>query len=367
MSFKDAVSGGAIICAALLSGCALVPGLRVDASGSHPDAHPAYEVIEVTPKVILEQGLAFANAKSDLEGLPIAHPADRPAEYVIGPGDVLQIIVWDHMELTNPFGAVTRDPISAGQLVAADGTIFFPYAGVLQIGGKTVQQVRQELADKLRTVVTSPQVDVRVAAYRANRVQVTGEVKTPGLVTLDDTVKGVLEAINERGGLSTTASRRQALLIRDRKSYSIDLADLLSGDRPAVNPSLKAGDIVHVPDTGNDQVFVLGEAARQGAVVMGQQQLTLTEALTKSGGLDKLSASDSGVLIFRRPASVEHAAQIFALDMSTPQGLLLAGEFNLERRDVVYVKATKFAQYNLIINQLLPTITAVYQIDALTN
>src|SRR3546814_11978435 len=62
-------------------------------------------------------------------GLQAADPAKAPAEYRIGPGDVLQIVVWDHMELTNPFGAVTRDPVSAGQLVAADGTVFFPYAG----------------------------------------------------------------------------------------------------------------------------------------------------------------------------------------------------------------------------------------------
>src|SRR3546814_18456002 len=102
------------------------------------------------------------------------------------------------MELTNPFGAVTRDPVSAGQLVAADGTVFFPYAGIVQVGGKTVQQVRNMLIDGLRSVVNRPQVDVRVAAFRADSVQVPGEVKKPGVVTIDDTDKGVLEEIDRK-------------------------------------------------------------------------------------------------------------------------------------------------------------------------
>src|SRR3546814_5454401 len=114
--------------------------------------------------------------------------------------------------------------------------LFFPYAGIVQVGGKTVQQVRNMLIDGLRSVVNRPQVDVRVAAFRADRVQVTGEVKNPGVVTIDDTVKGVLEAINERGGLNETASRRTALLIRGGQSYSIDMAGLLSGESQAMRP-----------------------------------------------------------------------------------------------------------------------------------
>lgn len=349
-----------------LCGCALVPGLRVGAGSSQPNGEIPYEVVNVTPQLIAAQKHADLTATPAPDALTAANPSQPPADYLIGPGDVLQIVVWDHMELTNPFGAVTRDPVTAGQLVAADGTVFFPYAGTIQAGGKTIQQVRSELTDRLRAVVTKPQVDLRVVAFRSGRIQVTGEVAQPGLVTLDDTTKGVLEAINERGGLNPAASRRDALLIRDGKSYTVDLAGLLSGARPAINPVIKPGDVIHVPDTSNDQVFVLGEVAKQGAVIMGQQQMTLIEALTKTGGLDQLSANDSGVLVFRKSAVPDKAAEVFTLDLSDPAGLLLASEFDLDARDVVYVKATKFAQYNLIIRELLPTVTTVFQIDRLT-
>jgi polysaccharide export outer membrane protein len=104
-------------------------------------------------------------------------------------------------------------------------------------------------------------------------------------------------------------------------------------------------------------------------VVIQQEFMSLTEALTATEGLDQLTANDSGVLVFRRAAGAarEQMPTVFRLDLSEPQGLLLAGEFELEPRDVVYVKATAFAQYNAIINQLLPTISALFQLDVLTD
>lgn len=351
-----------LIAATLLSLTACVPGLRVSAGSSQPTASTPYSVFNITPSIIANQQPVAPPPSEDLAPLDL----HNPIEYIVGPGDVLQIIVWDHLELTNPFGSTTRDPVSGGQLVAADGTVTFPYVGNFKASGLTVQQIQELLARGLSTVVNKPQVSVRIAAFRSSRIQVTGEVKNPGVVTLDDTPKGAIEAINERGGLNPTASRRKALLIRDGKSYEIDLAGLLSSGAPAINPQLNAGDTVHVPDTNNDQVFVLGELNKQGPLVMGQQRMSLTEALTKSGGMDSLRAEDSGVLVFRRPQSPQDTALIYALDMSTPQGVLLAGEFNLQPRDVVYVKATAFAQYNLVVSQMLPTITAVFQIDRLT-
>lgn len=342
-----------------ISGCA--PGLRVHVPSAGSSTPPAYEVLEITPELVANQ-----HVETPLPEELVPVNLLKPDQYLVGPGDILQIVVWDHLELTNPFGATSRDPVSAGQLVAADGSLYFPYVGIFKASGMTMQEIREYITRQLATVVNKPQVDVRVASFRSSRIQVTGEVKNPGVVTLDDTPKGAIEAINERGGLNPTASRRTATLIRQGKSYEVDLAGLLSGNSPAINPQLNAGDIVHVPDTNNDQVFVLGELNKQAPVVMGQQRMSLTEALTRSGGMDRLTANDSGVLVFRRAPALQTPALIYALDMSTPRGMLLAGEFNLQPRDVIYVKATAFAQYNSIINQLLPTISTIFQIDRLT-
>lgn len=325
-----------------------------------------YRVVEVSG-----QSLAQIRQETDTIWPPLPPdfqqitPDQVPPEYRIGPGDVVLVVVWDHPELSTPLGDRT-DVANAGRLVSADGTMFYPYVGEFKVAGMTVVELRDFLAGQLARVITRPQVDARVVAFRSQRVQVTGDVQTPGTVTLDDTPKGVLEAINERGGLAATASRRRVLLTRGGVSYPLDLAGMLSGDRPVSNPRLIAGDIVHVPDSSNDLVFVLGETTEQKQIVLQQGKTTLTEALAQAGGLDKLRANDSGVLVFRRPFAVGRLPTIYTLDLDNPLGLMLAGEMVLHPRDVVYVKATGFAKYNSVIGQLLPTISAVFQIDRLT-
>lgn len=374
-----------VLATVFLSGCSVLPGLNISekswglsseyeiVSDGEPDTYrvmrsdeaAGYRVVPITPDTLNE--LQTGSSPSVIaEQLGSVTPAVVPPEYQIGPGDVIYVTVWDHPELTNPAGPLNSQPELAGRLVSADGAMFYPYVGEFLAEGKTTAELRAYISEKLSRVIAAPQVDVRVLSFRAKRVQVTGEVTSPGLVTLNDTPKGVLEAISERGGLAQEASRRRVTLIRDGRSYSINLAGLTSGDRPAANPVLQPGDILHVPDRSNDQVFVLGEVTEQRPVFMSQQAMTLTEALTNAGGLDKLRSNDGGILVFRQPLRDGELPTIFTLDMSQPVGLLLAGEFELQPRDVVYVKATDFAKYNSVIGQILPTITAIYQLDRLT-
>jgi polysaccharide export outer membrane protein len=347
-----------------LSGCTITPGLHVNEG--RPAEREGYRVVALTAEVVAQQ-VRSRPAVEELSALTAVSSLEASQDYRIGPGDVLTVIVWDHPELTNPTGEF-RDPVSSGRLVTPDGYMFYPHAGTVLVAGKTVNEVRNHLTERLSKVIQSPQVDVRVAAFRAQRIQVTGEVKQPGIVALDDTSKGVLEAIGERGGLTTEASRRVVILQRGGQTYRLDLAGLLSGTRPVINPVILPGDVIHVPDAGTDRVFVMGEVKASAPVTMLQNGLTLTEALTSVGGLDRVSARDSGVLVFRRGKEVaDSVPTIFVLDMGKPEGMLLANEFELAPRDVVYVKATAFAKYNAVINQLLPTISAVFQIDRLTS
>ncbi|MGH8456163.1 MAG: polysaccharide biosynthesis/export family protein [Stenotrophobium sp.] len=347
-----------------LAGCTILPGLNVKVPDQAPSDAP-YTVVPITATVIESQQAGAADkasAANPVAALPAMRPDQHPDEYKIGPGDILSIIVWDHPELTNATGEF-RDPVSSGRLVAADGTMFYPYVGVFSAAGKTVGELRQFLISKLSRVIQSPQVDIRVVAFRSQRVQVSGEVKTPGLVTIDDTSKGVIEAINERGGLTPEASRREVFLERGGHTYTVNMGGLLSGKGYAFNPLILPGDIISVPDASYDQVFVLGAVDKQSPMPIRQSGMSITEALAQAGGLDKLAANDSGVLVFRRPSGAakdDNKATVFTLDMSRPAGMILAGEFQLQPRDVVYVKATDFAQYNAVINQLLPTVSAVF-------
>lgn len=373
----------AIVVAAALSGCTAIPGLHVSVGdvdtvntrkiseyeeirelGPNSGAIAALRIVTLTPQVILDS----AQQRLAMSVPQIPAPADEhaKAEYRIGPGDVVNVIVWEHPELTNPTGEF-RDPISAGRLIDTAGLMYYPYVGSFKAAGMTVGELRDFIAQRLGAVISKPQVDARVVAFRSRRVQVSGEVRQPGLVSLDDTEKGIVDAIGERGGLTDNASRRRLELNRGGLRYTLSLAALLSGSSDqALNPSLLPGDLLHVPDRSDDQVFVLGEVNKEGPVYLQQQRTTLTEVLANSGGLNRTSSNDAGVLVFRRPSS-DRVATVYRASLANAVGLLMAGEFALEPRDVVYVSSTSFSNYNSVINQLLPTISAIFQIDALVN
>lgn len=363
------------------TGCTIMPGLHVS-EGPQLNGYEAKPEADGNGVLVTDKSSGFSYRLVDISAKNIASlvqqqaqvqlptqlgsvtPGAVPDEYVLGPGDILSVIVWEHPELTNATGNLS-DPISSGRLISNTGMLFYPYVGEFKIAGMTVAQARAYLTKGLSVVIKSPQVDLRVVSYRSKRVEVTGAVNSPGSVTLDDTAKGVLDAISERGGISSIASRRRVELIRGGKTFELDINQLVSGHSPILNPPLKPGDIINIPDQSSDQVFVLGSVGEQGAVYLQQTGSTLTEALAQAKGLDSLRADDSGVLIFRHGEPGTKEPVVFALDMSTPVGLLLAGEFPLQARDVIYVKATDFAKYNAVISQLLPTITAVYQLDRL--
>ncbi|HSW11317.1 MAG TPA: polysaccharide biosynthesis/export family protein [Solimonas sp.] len=351
-----------------------VPPLPTEVSADPAAANAAearqrqYEVVKVTPAVVaslVDKEDRFRSA--NLRSLPSVTPGDVPPEYRIGPGDILFVTVWEHPELTQPFNSNQRKPELDGRVVAADGSVYYPYIGRFHVAGMTCPEAAAYIAKHLHRAVIDPKVDVSVMYYRAKRVQVTGEVKTPGTITLDDTPKGIIQAIDASGGLTETASRRRAVLVRDRTAYRIDLVGLLSGEAPSGNPVLMPGDEIHIPHRGEDKVYVLGEVNEQQPVMMQQPSMPLIEALASSGGMQRLRANDSGVLVFRlNDPAADVVASIYALDMSTPEGMLLASEFPLEARDIVYVKATAFAQYNSIIEQILPSVQTAYMLHRIT-
>ena len=83
-------------------------------------------------------------------------------EYRIGPLDMVQVVVWEHPELTSPMGQYQP----AGQKVTTDGKLFYPYAGELQAAGLTAQELRTEITKRLSDkILNDPQVDVRVTGY----------------------------------------------------------------------------------------------------------------------------------------------------------------------------------------------------------
>ena len=364
--------------ALLLSGCTILPGLNVNpaSDADQRQASLPYTLLQITPSVIAElEERAAERARLPLEGglQPVEQVRNQGYNYRVGPGDVLNVVVWEHPELTNP-GNELRDTQSAGRLVMPDGVMFYPYVGSFQAAGMTLAEIRDYIAENLQRVIRTPQVDVRILEYRSQRVFVTGEVQQPGVSVIDDTPRGILDLINEHGGLTERASQRIAVLSRNEEAHLVNLHALHARGNTQFNVAVQAGDVLHIPDNSSDKVFVLGEVEQQGAVPIDRHYMSLTEAIAGAQGMDVLSADDASIFVFRsgvqpgvsRLCDCEpEEALVFGLDLSRADGILLAERFELQPRDVVYVSSTDFARYNRVVNQILPTVSTLFQLDRL--
>jgi polysaccharide biosynthesis/export protein len=297
-----------------------------------------------------------------IKGVPLPEPY---SQYRVGPRDILNITVWDHPELTIPAGQF-RSAEAAGSVVGEDGTFFYPYAGIVQAAGRTVEEIREELTRKLSKYIELVQLDVRVASYRSQRVYVVGEVMQAGIQLVRDIPLTVLEAINNAGGVKPVADLRNVTLTRDDKTYSINLLSLYEGGDIKQNVLLKHGDILNIPDSSLNKVFVLGETgfatggvsgtglSMSRSLIMNKARLTLTEALSDVGGVNQTTSDAARIFVFR---GVLGKSEIFHLDAKSPDALLLADRFPLQPRDVVFVDRAEGIRWNQIIAQIQPTIT----------
>jgi polysaccharide biosynthesis/export protein len=281
--------------------------------------------------------------------------------YRVGPGDVLSVIVFDNPGLTLPAGP-QRSAADSGFQVSADGSINYPYIGRVVARGQTVEQIRGDISQRLRNFITDPQVEVRVAAYNSQAVVVAGEVGAPNRLALTAVPMTLIEAINAAGGFRDSADPRLVAVQRGGQMYHVDVQGFLAAGLVQNNPVLRNGDVVHVPRRRAEEAYLLGEVGRQSAIDLSREPITLTQAITRSGGLQPARADARGVLVFRR-----HGEQIrvFQLDTSNPAGLLLGTRFVLEPSDVVYILRSPLQRWNDTIARLLPSVQAIQAADAL--
>jgi polysaccharide biosynthesis/export protein len=285
----------------------------------------------------------------------------KPQPYAVGPGDVLQITVWDHPELAAALGAQppadarTYDP-PPGFVVDDNGNLSFPYAGQLPVDGLSVEHIQSRLAERLSKSFNDPQVTVRVASYRSKQIYVDGDVHTPGAQFLNDVPVTLYDAISHAGGFESTADQSRIALVRDGRTYRIDLTQLLGQGGDPGRLYLQRGDFVRVAGREDNGVFVIGEVSKPvKALPLRNGRLTLSEALSQAGSFN-LATSNTAQLYVVRGRGKD--AEVFHLDASSPVSMVLANQFDLEPQDVVYVDAGGLVRFNRVLSLLLPAIDA---------
>ncbi|MCE8025752.1 MULTISPECIES: polysaccharide export protein [Halomonadaceae] len=354
-----------LACVGLLAGCAYAPGGHIHSRAESAPLDDLVEIRPITPGLLRAQQPAPSNA--DMRRLSDTLLADVEGyDYRIGRGDVLSVIVYDHPELTIPAGG-ERSAAESGNVVHSDGTLYYPYIGRLPVAGRTVSEVRDTIAARLATFIADPQVEVRVASFQSQKVLVTGEVQQPGRQAITNVPLTVLDAISHAGGLNEAASWHEVTLNRDGEEYRISLYDMLYRGELNQNRVLRDGDVLHVADNMAQHVFVMGEVGETLSLPMGRSRLSLTDALARAGGFNEGSANASGIFVIREAAPESgQLATVYQLDARNATAMMLGTRFQLEPNDVIYVTTTPLGRWNRVISQLLPSITAVYQVTRAT-
>ncbi|OLL32967.1 sugar ABC transporter substrate-binding protein [Burkholderia sp. SRS-W-2-2016] len=285
----------------------------------------------------------------------------KPAVYKVGPGDVLQIVVWDHPELAAALGQPTTSSRTGdampGFLIDENGDVQFPYAGNLHVAGKDVSTIQRELHQRLSKVYQKPEVTVRVASFRNAQVMVDGEVRTPGSQSVTDVPMSLTNAIGLSGGFTTTADRSRLDLIRDGKTYQLNLDDMIKHGRNPSDIYLRAGDLLRINAREDSGVYVMGEVNKPATVLpLRNGSLTLSQAISDGGSFDSNTAAAQQLFVIRN--STSDSPQIYHLDASSPVAMLLANQFELQPKDIVYVGQGGLVRFNRVLNLLLPAINA---------
>lgn len=364
MKFSQPGHWGALIAVLLVSltaGCSLVPGSHIPSPVGATDSAVVLEqqaaIYPITPSLI-RQLKQTATPGPETDRQPVSRPSVY--DYRVQPGDVLNITVWDHPELTIPAGG-ERSAQEAGNWVHADGTIFYPYIGEVAVAGLNVSEIRRILRERLADYIQSPQVDVTIAAFRSQSIYVTGEVRQPGMQPITNVPLTLLEAITQAGGVTEAADWTNVTLTRNGKTIRYSLRDLYQHGRISQNVRLRPNDILHVAHNQDAKVFVLGEVGEPKSILMGRATMTLAEVLAESGGFSQATADASGIFVLRKaPEGSDRIADVYQLNARNAMALVLADQFELQKRDIVYVTAAPVARWNRVIAQLLPTAQAFY-------
>jgi polysaccharide export outer membrane protein len=359
----------------LLTACS-TPGRNFSGSLPSSKVKQQYNIKAITPELLVKMAESRKQRQNGVADLTVKQAIDDYT-YRVGPQDVLNVVIWDHPELTLPQGEY-RSAKATGFIVQSDGTIAYPYVGTMQVAGKTTSEIRRQLAKALKPYVKNPQVDVKVVGFHSKTFQLAGAVAKPGLYPVTNVPLTVAQALAKTGGVlrmaptgnqknvipRSLADLSHVILVRDGRRIDLNLRAFYRHGDQGQNRLIQAGDIIQVPDNGFEQIHLIGEVRDPGNYPMNHGELNLAQLLGDAGGLNLASANAGRILVFR---GAYQQPRVFWLNSASPDAMLLATQFELQPQDVVYVATAGVSSWNRIVTQILPTVQALYETKVLVH
>ena len=241
--------------------------LGCSASQKKPESEVAENYIEETEKIAeIERFNEKLFASSDFD--------TDPSDYLLGPGDLLQITVFEAAELETKARVSSR------------GSVSLPLLGLVQVEDLTAREAEVKIEEKYREkYIKDPHVSVFVEEHFSQRISLVGEVKNPGTYDYPSKLR-LLDVLALAGGLSTNAGRvAQVRRMGDATEkwgmMIIDLDKLIGDGFVEFNIEINGGDVIFVPKAG---VYFVDGAVRKPGSYPITQEINIMEALVSAGG-----------------------------------------------------------------------------------
>lgn len=268
----------------------------------------------------------------------------------LGKGDVLSISVYDEPDLT-----------VSGIPVRPDGMISFPLIGDVQAAGRSVDELTASISERLARFVIEPRVSVIVQQLNSLNYTVNGEVTKPGVYPLVTDVS-LTEAIANAGGFKKGQFRSSSVEVADLSTafvsrrgqvLPVDFTRLFRQGDLRFDIELQDGDYINIPSGLSKEVYIVGEVNKPAQFAF-RESMPMSRSLALAEGFTR-EADLSRVHIVRGALVNPELIVVNYKDVLNGK----AQDVQLEPDDIVYVPPTYLAKWSQMLNQIVPTITAL--------
>lgn len=378
----------ALAAATGLAGCTLIPNAGPstnkieDVATQAPPEAAAIQLVTVDD-AIARRLLGQRKQRLFSETLSSSLP---PAGMTVGPGDAIEVNIWEAPPATLFSSGVAPDLRGATsgsrvvtlpeQVIDRDGSVNVPFAGKVAAAGHSLPEIEQEVARRLKGKANQPEVLVRRVRNASSTVTVVGEVGNSVKLPLTPSGERLLDALAAAGGVRQPVNKMTVQITRGSSFYSMPLQTVIRD--PRQNVSLQAGDIV-TAIAQSLSFTALGSTNRNEEIPFEAQGITLAQALARAGGLNDNRSDARGVFIFRfepkdaldwprKPVATTPEGLvpvIYNVDLRNPSSFFVMQNFAINDQDVLYVSnagATELQKFlNLVLSFAYPALTT-YQL-----
>ena len=222
-------------------------------------------------------------------------------EYLVGPGDIISIIVYDN------------DDLKAKVRVSSNGTIVVPLLGTVDVNKLTISAITEKLTGLFANgYIVNPQINVFIDEFRSKKVVILGNVRNPGIIELSGPTT-FLELVSKAGGFDKDAGDTATIKrkIGDKDSViPVNLTSLVKGGDLSQNIQINDEDTVYISGAG--MCYVTGEVGNPGSYPCGEGTTVLKLVALAKGFTGK--ASKSSVSIIRMEGDQKNVMKNVSLD-----------------------------------------------------